>query len=60
VINECVQRAAGKVVDPHLHRGVRSLRLGHFEKTNSPAGCRQTAELWEKLNRERTDAKMCS
>jgi hypothetical protein len=27
------------------------LRLRHFEKTKDPAGCRQTAEKWEKLNR---------
>jgi tetratricopeptide (TPR) repeat protein len=54
VIDDCVQRAAGKVVDPHLLPGVMDLRLRHFEKTKDAAGCRQTAETWEKL--KRTDA----
>jgi hypothetical protein len=27
------------------------LRLRHFEKTKDAAGCRATAEMWEKLNR---------
>jgi hypothetical protein len=28
-----------------------NLRLRHFAKTKDTAGCRQTAEMWEKLNR---------
>jgi tetratricopeptide (TPR) repeat protein len=51
VIDECVQRAAGKVVDRRLLPRVLNLRLRHFEKIKDPAGCRQTAEMWEKLNR---------
>ena len=31
-----------------------TLRLRHFEKTKDAAGCRATAEMWEKL--KRTDA----
>ena len=31
-----------------------NLRLRHFRKTGDLAGCRATAEMWEKLNR--TDA----
>jgi hypothetical protein len=31
------------------------LRLRHFEKARDAAGCRATAEMWEKLNR--TDAE---
>jgi hypothetical protein len=30
------------------------IRLRHFEKLRDPAGCRQTAEMWENL--KRTDA----
>jgi hypothetical protein len=30
------------------------LRLWHFEKTKDPAGCRQTAVMWKKLNRTDT------
>jgi hypothetical protein len=30
---------------------VLGLRLRLFEKTRDAAGCRQTAEMWEKLNR---------
>src|SRR5262249_54020857 len=51
VIDDCVQCAVGKVVHPRLLLGVMDLRLRHFEKSKDPAGCRQTAEMWEKLNR---------
>jgi tetratricopeptide (TPR) repeat protein len=51
IIDDCVARAAVKVVNPRLLPGVMDLRLRHFEKTKDPAGCRQTAEMWEKLNR---------
>jgi hypothetical protein len=51
VIDDCVKRAAAKVVDPALLPSVMNLRLRHFEKTKDPAGCRQTAAMWEKLNR---------
>jgi tetratricopeptide (TPR) repeat protein len=54
IIDDCVQRATGKVVNPALLPGVMNLRLRHFAKTKDPVGCRQTAALWEKLNR--TDA----
>jgi hypothetical protein len=32
------------------------LHLRHFVKTKDPAGCRQTAEMWEKLNRTDADS----
>jgi hypothetical protein len=54
VIDECVRRAAGRVAAPGLVLGVTDLRLRHFEKAKDVAGCRATAELWEKL--QRTDA----
>jgi tetratricopeptide (TPR) repeat protein len=54
VIDEVLERAAGKVVDPRLHAGVLHLRLIHFVKANDVAACRARAEMWEKL--DRTDA----
>jgi tetratricopeptide (TPR) repeat protein len=54
VIDECVHRAAGKVVNPGLLAGLINLRLRHFQKRTDAAGCRQTAERWENL--QRTDA----
>jgi len=54
IIDDCLQRAAGKVVDPRLIARVMNLRLRHFETAKDAAGCRVTAEMWEKL--KRTDA----
>jgi serine/threonine protein kinase/tetratricopeptide (TPR) repeat protein len=54
IIDECVNRAAGKPVDRRLIPGVMDLRLRHFKSVNDAAGCRSTAEMWEKL--QRTDA----
>jgi tetratricopeptide (TPR) repeat protein len=54
VIDECVRLAVGKKVDPRLIPRATDLRLRHFEKAKDTAGCRATAELWEKL--KRTDA----
>jgi serine/threonine protein kinase len=51
VIDECIQRATGKAVQPNLIPSVLVLRLRHFEKTKNAAGCRTTAEMWEKLHR---------
>jgi tetratricopeptide (TPR) repeat protein len=54
IIDECVRRAASKIVHADLLPGVMILRLRHFEKAKDAAGCRQTAEMWENL--KRTDA----
>jgi tetratricopeptide (TPR) repeat protein/tRNA A-37 threonylcarbamoyl transferase component Bud32 len=54
IIDECVRRAAGKDVHPALIPGVMELRLSYFKQSKDAAGCRATAEMWEKLNR--TDA----
>ncbi len=51
IIDECLRRAAGQAVDPQLIPLVLNLRLRHFEKAKDAAGCRMTAEMWEKLNR---------
>jgi eukaryotic-like serine/threonine-protein kinase len=48
IIDECLQRAAGKVTDPRLW-GLMDLRLRYFAKKKDAGGCRTTAELWEKL-----------
>jgi len=55
IIDECVQRAAGKVVDPALIPAVMYLRLRHFENRKDAAGCRATAEMFERL--KQTDAQ---
>jgi tetratricopeptide (TPR) repeat protein len=55
LIDECVARAAGKVLDPGLIPAVMDLRLRYFQQAGDPAGCRTTADLWEKLHR--TDAR---
>src|SRR5262249_18873840 len=54
LIDQVLERAAGKVVDPRLVPGVMHLRLQHFVKLGDPAGCRATAEKWEAFHR--TDA----
>ena len=54
LIDECLAKAAGQAVNPRLIPSAMALRMGHFRKAGDPAGCRATAEMWEKLNR--TDA----
>jgi tetratricopeptide (TPR) repeat protein len=56
VIDECVRLAAGKFVDPRMIPEVFDLRFRHFEKTKDATCCRQTAELWDKLNRTDHDS----
>jgi hypothetical protein len=55
VIDDCVRRATGKIDDPRLLSTVMDLRLRYFEKAKDAAGCRQTAEMWEKLGCAGTD-----
>ena len=54
VIDECFERAPGKVLPPRLLPRLLVLRLRYFENRKDAAGCRRTAELWENL--KRTDA----
>jgi tetratricopeptide (TPR) repeat protein len=49
IIDECVERAAGRVALADIVRDVMLLRLGYFEKVQDAAGCRATAEKWENL-----------
>jgi RNA polymerase sigma factor (TIGR02999 family) len=53
IIDECLRRAAAMSVQPNI-LGLANLRLQHFAKARDAAGCRATAELWEKMGR--TDA----
>jgi hypothetical protein len=54
LIDDCLKRAAGREVDPGLVPGLLDVRFFRFAKAKDAAGCRATAEMWEKLNR--TDA----
>jgi serine/threonine protein kinase len=56
VIDELVRRASGRVVDPSLLPDVISLRSRYFAKVHDAAGCRATAEMWEKLGRTDADS----
>ena len=56
IIDDCLRRAEGKVVDPRLVPFALDLRLRAFAKQKDASGCRQTAELWEKLNRTDADS----
>jgi len=51
IIDDCIARASGKVVAPGMVAGLLDLRLRHFQKHKDGAGCRATAEMWEKLGR---------
>jgi serine/threonine protein kinase/tetratricopeptide (TPR) repeat protein len=55
VIDEWVRLAAGRPCAPRLLSYLMDLRLRCFEKAKDAAGCRQTAEMGEKL--KRTDAR---
>ena len=51
IIDDCLRRVEGKVVDPRLVPFALGLRLRACAKQKDASGCRRTAELWEKLNR---------
>src|SRR5262245_12589461 len=54
IIDECVRLSAGQATDPRLIPNMIDFRLRYFKKINDASGCRETAEMWEMLNR--TDA----
>jgi serine/threonine protein kinase/tetratricopeptide (TPR) repeat protein len=56
IIDECVARAHGKILHPGAIPTAMEVRLRHFEKMKDGVGCRQTAELWESLNRIDADS----
>jgi serine/threonine protein kinase/tetratricopeptide (TPR) repeat protein len=51
LIDEVLAKANRPGVHPRLIPIAIDLRLRHFQKSGDPAGCRATAEIWEKLNR---------
>jgi hypothetical protein len=55
IIDDCVRRATAKVIGSHLLSSVMDLRLLYFKRAKDAAGCRQTAEMWERLNRAGAD-----
>ena len=50
LIDECLERVPGKAVDPRMVRAMIELRVRYFAMAKDVAGCRETAEVWEKLN----------
>src|SRR5262249_55279123 len=56
IIDDCLRRAEGKVVDPGLVPFVFGLRLRAFQGQKDGLGCRQTAALWEHLQRKDADS----
>jgi tetratricopeptide (TPR) repeat protein len=56
IIDDCLRRANGKTVDPRLLPVVLNLRLRVFAKQKDASGCRQTAEMWERLARNDADS----
>src|SRR5262249_5216737 len=54
VIDDCLRRTAGQIVEPTLVRDLLILRMRHFIAIEDAAGCRTTAEMWEQQNH--TDA----
>jgi tetratricopeptide (TPR) repeat protein len=57
VIDDCYRRAPGQPVDPRLLPEVLWLRLRHFAGRMDAAGCRATADMWERLGP--ADAEDC-
>jgi tetratricopeptide (TPR) repeat protein len=55
LIDDCLRRAETKLVEPRWVASVLGVRLRAFAKQKDAAGCRQTAERWEKLNRDDAD-----
>jgi hypothetical protein len=52
LLDEFLDKAGNSpAVDPRLIPRAFSLRGQHFQKSGDPAGCRATAEMWEKRNR---------
>jgi eukaryotic-like serine/threonine-protein kinase len=56
LINECLRLAGGKAEAADVIPFALDVRLRQYEKTKNVAGCRQTIEAWEKLNRTGADS----
>jgi tetratricopeptide (TPR) repeat protein len=55
-IDDCLQRASGKPIDADLVPTLVEARLRYFETTKNGAGCRASAEMWERLGRTDSEA----
>jgi serine/threonine protein kinase/tetratricopeptide (TPR) repeat protein len=51
IIDDCLRRTETQVVDPRLVPSLFDARLRAFAQQKDADRCRQTAQLWEKLNR---------
>jgi tetratricopeptide (TPR) repeat protein len=56
IIDDCLTRVEGKAVDPRLVALVLDHRLRVFAKQGDASGCRQTAAMWERLDRKDADS----
>jgi hypothetical protein len=55
LLDESLKRVEGKSEDPGLIGQVLCVRLRYFAKAKDAAGCRATAELYEKLKRTESE-----
>jgi tetratricopeptide (TPR) repeat protein len=56
ILDDCLRRVEGKAVDPRLVGLVLERRLRFFAKQGDASGCRQTAAMWERLDRKDADS----
>jgi tetratricopeptide (TPR) repeat protein len=56
LINECLRLAGNKADSADVIPYALEVRLRQYQKTKNVAGCRQTIEAWEKLNRTGADS----
>jgi len=52
ITDDCLRRAKGKAVDRRLLPHVLDVRLRVFATEKDATACRQTAEMWERLERK--------
>src|SRR5262245_26865121 len=51
MVDECVRLAAPQSIDSKLISDLLELRVRHYASAKDVARCRETAEMWEKLNK---------
>jgi hypothetical protein len=56
IIDDCLRRAKVQVVEPRLAARALGVRFRAFEQQKDIRGCRQTAEMLEKLNQADADS----
>lgn len=56
IIDDFLQRAAGKDIYPGFVFDAIDLRFRHFAKLKDPRGCHETALMWERLNETDADS----